>query len=128
MRPPTVLASFGRCYLAADQARPCEARGGLRLALMNEPHLTFDARGALLRVRVKVRSSKSRVLAPKGGELEVALAAPPVEGAANDELIRVLAAHFAIPKSTISIESGKTSRSKLIRIATAVSLTARRVP
>jgi len=84
---------------------------------VDEPHLTFDGRGALLRVRVKVRASKSRVLAPKGGALEVAIAAPPVDGAANEELVRTLAQHFAVPKSTISIESGKASRSKLVRLS-----------
>ena len=92
---------------------------------MDEEHLTFDEQGALLRVRVKVRASKSQVLAPKAGELEVSIAAPPVDGAANEELVRVLAAHFAVPKSTISIESGKASRSKLVRIRSSVSLVQR---
>jgi uncharacterized protein len=84
---------------------------------MDEPYLRFDERGALLRVRVKVRASKSRVLAYKGAELEVAIAAPPVDGAANEELVRTLAAHFGVAKSTVSIESGASSRSKLVRLA-----------
>jgi uncharacterized protein len=79
-------------------------------------HLEFDDRGARLRVRVKTRAAKSRVLGVRNGELEVAVAAPPVDGAANEELVRTLARHFDVPKSTISIESGGASRSKLVRL------------
>jgi uncharacterized protein (TIGR00251 family) len=80
------------------------------------PTLTLDASGATLRVHVKPRASKSRVLEPKEGVLEVALAAPPVDGAANEELVRVLAAHFDVPKRSVSIVSGHTSRHKLVRL------------
>jgi uncharacterized protein (TIGR00251 family) len=71
---------------------------------------------ARVRVRVKPRASKSRVLAIKAGELEVAIAAPPVDGAANVELVRILAAHFDVPKSAIEIVSGQTARSKVVRL------------
>ena len=80
--------------------------------------MEFDQRGARLRVRVKTRASKSRVLGVKGGELEVQVAAPPVDGAANAELLRTVAAHFGVPKSSVTLESGATSRSKLVRLAT----------
>lgn len=69
-----------------------------------------------LRVRVKPRASKSRVIGYKDDVLEVAVAAPPVDGAANEELIRTLAEHFDVPKSTITIVSGQGSRLKLVRI------------
>ena len=68
-------------------------------------------------VRVKPRASRSRILAVLEGALEVAIAAPPVEGAANTELIRLLAATLERGKSTIVIVSGEGSRSKLISIA-----------
>jgi hypothetical protein len=71
---------------------------------------------AKIRVRVKPRASKSRVLGLKSGELEVAVAAPPVDGAANTELVRTLAAHFDVPKSAIEIVSGQRGRSKLVRM------------
>ena len=73
--------------------------------------------GVSFRVRVKPRASRSRVLGERGGELEVAVAAPPVDGAANEELRRVLAEHFDVPKSTIVIARGAAGRSKLVRMA-----------
>lgn len=76
-----------------------------------------------LRVRVKPRASKSRVIGYKDDVLEVAVAAPPVDGEANEELVRTLAAHFDVPKSTIAIVSGHGSRVKLVRIEPAPSVT-----
>ena len=74
-----------------------------------------DGEGARLAVRVKPRASKSRVLGLKSGVLEVAVAAPPVDGAANDELLRTLAGHFEVPRSTLEIVSGQASRIKVVR-------------
>lgn len=83
------------------------------------PSSAIDHRGGgvSVRVRVKPRASKSRVLGEKEGELEVAVAAPPVDGKANEELVRVLAEHFDVPKSAITIARGESGRSKLVRIA-----------
>jgi uncharacterized protein (TIGR00251 family) len=79
------------------------------------PRIERQGASIRLRVRVKPRASKSRVLGWKGDELEVAVAAPPVDGEANAELIRTLASHFALTKSDIEIISGKSGRSKLVR-------------
>ncbi len=77
-----------------------------------------ELRGAIrIRVRVKPRAAKSRVLGVRDGALEVALTAPPVDGAANLELIRLLAAILDSGKSAIRIVSGEGSRSKLVAIA-----------
>lgn len=73
--------------------------------------------GVSVRVRVKPRASKSRVLGEREGELEVAVAAPPVDGKANEELVRVLAEFFDVPKSVVDIARGQSGRSKLVRIA-----------
>jgi uncharacterized protein len=70
-----------------------------------------------LKVRVKPRASKSRVLGMKGDELEVAVAAPPVDGAANLELVRTLAEHYGVAKSAVEIVSGLGGRSKIVRIS-----------
>jgi uncharacterized protein (TIGR00251 family) len=75
------------------------------------------AEGVRIRVRVKPRASKSRILGVREGMLEIALAAPPVDGEANSELIRALAAALGRGKSTIEIVSGAASRSKLVAIA-----------
>lgn len=70
-----------------------------------------------IKVRVKPRASKSRVLGMKGDALEVAVAAPPVDGAANLELVRTLAEHYGVAKSAVEIVSGLGGRSKIVRIA-----------
>lgn len=74
-----------------------------------------------LKVRVKPRASKSRVLGPKDDTLEVAVAAPPVDGAANEELIRTLAEHYGVPKRAVEILSGEAARIKLVRVVGARS-------
>lgn len=81
--------------------------------------LQFEERAGSLRIRVRVKSraAKSRILGIREGALEVAVAAPPVDGEANSELIRLLATRLACGKSTIEIVSGGSSRSKLVAIA-----------
>jgi len=80
--------------------------------------LQVEQRGNALRIRVRVkpRASKSRILPVREGILEIALAAPPVDGEANAELIRTLADTLDCPKSAIEIVTGAGSRSKLIGI------------
>lgn len=70
----------------------------------------------VLRVHVKPRASKSRVLGLKEGALEVSVAAPPVEGQANAELIRTLAHEFGLPRSRVEVLSGLHGRVKLVRL------------
>ncbi|MEP7048736.1 MAG: DUF167 domain-containing protein [Pseudomonadota bacterium] len=81
--------------------------------------LEVDERAGLVRIRVwvKPRASKSRILGLREGELEVAVAAPPVDGEANCELIRTLARALGCGKTAIEIVSGDGSRSKLVSIA-----------
>ena len=67
-------------------------------------------------VRVIPRSSKSEIVGELDGALKVKLKAPPVDGAANDELIRLLSKEFDFSRSDIEIVSGFTSKSKRIRV------------
>jgi len=80
--------------------------------------LTIESRAGALRIRVKVkpRASKSRIVGVRDGSLDVALAAPPVDGEANAELIRTLALALGCGKSAIEIVTGAGSRSKLVQI------------
>jgi uncharacterized protein (TIGR00251 family) len=71
---------------------------------------------ALLDVRVVPRAGKSGVAGLRDGALLVRLAAAPVDGAANAELIAVLADALHLPKRSIEIVSGDRSRSKRVRI------------
>jgi uncharacterized protein (TIGR00251 family) len=75
-----------------------------------------DAGGTVISVRAKPRASKTRVLGVANGALEVALAAPPVEGAANEELACALSDHFGIPKRRVALVGGESSRNKRVRL------------
>jgi uncharacterized protein (TIGR00251 family) len=67
-------------------------------------------------VRAKPRASKSKVLGVREGVLDVSLAAPPVEGEANRELIETLAGALGVPRRDVSIVRGEGSRSKLLEV------------
>lgn len=73
--------------------------------------------GVTIECRVSPRAGKSRIKGEVDGILLVALAAPPVEGAANDELIALLSKELSVPKSRISILRGRRSRRKVVGIA-----------
>jgi len=62
------------------------------------------------------RASKSGIAGTRDGALLVRLNSPPVEGAANSELIQVISDALGVPKRSISIVSGQRSRLKRIRI------------
>jgi hypothetical protein len=68
-------------------------------------------------VRVIPRAGRSAFAGVRDGALVVRLAAAPVDGAANDELIDLLARTLHIPKRDVTIVSGERSRSKRVRIA-----------
>ena len=70
-----------------------------------------------LDIRVIPRAGRSGFGGLRDGALLVKLAAPPVDGAANDELIALLAKTLRIPKRDITIVAGERSRSKRVRIA-----------
>ena len=67
--------------------------------------------------RVIPRAGRSGIAGLRDGAVLVKLAAAPVDGAANDELVALLAKTLRIPKRDIAIVSGERSRSKRVRIA-----------
>jgi uncharacterized protein len=82
--------------------------------------VTLDVRastsGLRFEVKVKVRASRSAVLGVEGAHLSVALAAPPVDGAANEALRRLLADHFDLAQRDVEIVGGEKSRRKLLEL------------
>ena len=72
----------------------------------------------ILKVQVVPRASRSEIVGEHNGALRVRIAAPPVDGAANKELIRTLAHAFKVPQRDIEILSGHTSKLKQVRIKT----------
>lgn len=69
-----------------------------------------------LAVRAQPRASRSEIVGLQGDALKVRLAAPPVDGAANRELEKVLARALGIPKSSVEILRGASGREKVLRI------------
>lgn len=67
-------------------------------------------------IRVVPRASRSEIVGFESDVLKVRIAAPPVDNAANMELIKLLAKAFGISKSSIEIVGGQSSRSKRVRV------------
>jgi uncharacterized protein (TIGR00251 family) len=68
-------------------------------------------------IAVKPRSSREGVGPIQGDRLCVAVNAPPVDGKANEAVVRLLASIFKIPRSAVTIVRGETGRKKTLRIA-----------
>ncbi len=79
-------------------------------------HLEIKHGEVLLSVRVKPRASRNAIEGEREGALVVRLTAPPVEGEANEALVRLLAARLHVPKSAVRIVSGERSRLKRIAV------------
>ena len=73
--------------------------------------------GAAFAVRVHPRAKKNAITGEVGDALKLALTAPPVAGRANDACIEFLANLLKVPRSSVTIASGESSRRKLIRVA-----------
>jgi len=67
-------------------------------------------------IKVSPRSSKNEIVQLSEGEYKVKLTAPPVDGQANEALIKLLAKFFGVSKSAINIVGGKTAKIKMVDI------------
>ena len=72
--------------------------------------------GVVLAVRVIPRAGRSGPAGTRGDALLIRLNAPPVEGAANAELLDLLADLLDVPKKALTIVSGERSRSKRVLV------------
>jgi uncharacterized protein (TIGR00251 family) len=72
--------------------------------------------GATFTVRVQPRARKNAILGELGDALKLALTAPPVEGRANEVCIEFLAEFLKVPRSSVTIAAGQTSRNKVVRV------------
>jgi uncharacterized protein len=76
-------------------------------------------KGTVRTIQVKVKPNariSSLEEATSGGIWQAQLKSPPVDGKANEELIALVARHFACRKSAVSIKSGASGRVKLVQI------------
>ena len=79
---------------------------------MNLPCLRQTDAGVEIFLYVQPRASRNKVVGLQGEELKVSLTAPPVDGAANKACCAFLAKLCSLPKSSVKLVSGETSRHK----------------
>ena len=72
--------------------------------------------GAMFQVKVHPRAKKNAITGEVGDALKLALTAPPLEGRANQACIQFLAEVLNVPRSSVTIAAGETSRTKVIRV------------
>lgn len=72
--------------------------------------------GVELRLHIQPRASRTELAGVHGDAVKLRLAAPPVDGEANEELVRFLAKVLGVPKRAITIVAGGTGRRKRVRV------------
>jgi uncharacterized protein len=70
----------------------------------------------IIQVKVKPNARAAALQERPDGSWVAQVRSPPVDGRANEELIALVAERFAVPRSAVSIRSGRSGRMKLIRI------------
>jgi uncharacterized protein len=72
--------------------------------------------GVIFAVKVHPRAKKNAVTGEVGDALKVSLTAPPIDGKANSACVDFFAKLLKVPRSSVTIASGQTSRGKVIRV------------
>jgi uncharacterized protein (TIGR00251 family) len=75
------------------------------------------ARGACFAIKLHPRAKRTAITGEIGYALKLSLTAPPINGRANQACIEFFANLLEVPRSSVTIASGETSRNKVIRIA-----------
>jgi len=73
--------------------------------------------GASFEIKLHARAKKDAITGELGDALKVSLIAPPIDGRANEACIEFFANILRVPRSSITIASGQSSRNKIIRVA-----------
>ncbi len=81
---------------------------------MSHPAVQNSPEGAVLTVHVQPKASKTEYVGLHGTALKFRVAAPPVEGAANEALCVYLAERFGLPKKAVVVQAGHGSRHKRV--------------
>jgi uncharacterized protein len=68
-------------------------------------------------VRIQPRAKKDAITGEFGDALKVSLTAPPIDGRANEACVEFFAKLLKVPRSSVTIASGQSSRNKVIRVA-----------
>lgn len=91
--------------------------GGHNLVIKAMISIRDTPTGATFHVKIHPRAKKNAITGEVGGALKLALTSPPVDGRANEACIAFFAELLNVPRSSVTIAAGQTSRNKLIRIA-----------
>ena len=80
--------------------------------------LRVEVRGKTVRVRVHVqpRATRSEIVGLHGAALKVRLQAPPVDGAANEALVVLLADRLGVARRAVKVVAGASSRAKMVEV------------
>jgi len=80
--------------------------------------LRVEVRGSAVRVSVHVqpRATRSEIIGLHGAALKVRLQAPPVDGAANEALVTLLAERLGVPRRAVRVVAGAASRAKTVEV------------
>jgi uncharacterized protein (TIGR00251 family) len=81
------------------------------------PIITATATGVRLRIHVQPGASRTEIAGHHGDALRIRVATPPVDGRANDALVRYLADRLDVPRRTVEIVAGMTSRRKVVDVS-----------
>jgi len=84
--------------------------------MSNTAFLRAESDGVMLSVKVQPRASVNEIGEPMGNELRIKVTAPPVDSAANEALIRLLAKKLDCPRNRIELVKGNTSRHKVLKL------------
>ncbi|WP_369433880.1 DUF167 family protein YggU [Psychromonas sp. MME1] len=83
---------------------------------MSVNYLKQDGEDLLLRLVLQPKASCDKFVGLLGDELKVMITAPPIDGKANQHLIKFLSKQFKVPKGAVIVEKGSLNRHKLVRI------------
>lgn len=82
----------------------------------------WNGNSILLNIRLQPRASRDEVKGLQGDAIRIRITAPPVEGKANEYLLRYLAEQFAVPRRQVALLSGSSSRCKRVQVDNPVVL------
>ena len=80
-------------------------------------NVTTTPRGARVDLRVSPRASRTQVDGVRDGRLLVRVTAPPVDGDANEAVVKTVASALGLPRSAVRIVSGGSGRNKVVEVA-----------
>ena len=83
---------------------------------MAPPYLRDQSDGVLMSIKLQPRASRNEIGEALGNELRIKVTAPPVEAAANEALLRLLAETLDCPRNRVELIRGQTSPHKTIKL------------